>query len=105
MSKAYASIMKGLVEIKAHNEGKLQLKTSTLEIKPPPRCDDTVVKNLRADLRLSQSAFATVMGVSKKTVEAWESARNVPSGSSCRLIEVISKDTSILERENIVISS
>ncbi len=32
MSKAYASIMKGLEEIKAHNEGKIQLKTSIIEI-------------------------------------------------------------------------
>ena len=105
MSRAYASIMKGLEEIKAHNEGKIQLKTSTIEIKPPPVCNDTVVKKLRADLRLSQTAFAAVMGVSKKTVEAWESARNTPSGSSCRLIEVIRKDTSILERGKIIISS
>ena len=41
MSRAYASIMKGLEEIKEHNEGKIQLKTSTIEIKPPPVCNDT----------------------------------------------------------------
>ena len=43
MSKVYASIMRGLEEIQAHKEGKLHVNTSTLEIKPPPRCDDTII--------------------------------------------------------------
>jgi putative transcriptional regulator len=105
MSEAFNSIMRGLVEVKAYNEGKLKLKTTAIEIAPLSHCDANTVKRLRSELGLSQSIFATALGVSKKTVEAWESGRNVPNGSACRLLEVIGKDKSLLERERIVIFS
>jgi len=105
MGETFESIMRGLTEVKAYNEGKLKLKTTAIEIEPLPHCDAKTVKALRAELGLSQSIFATVLGVSKKTVEAWESGRNAPSGSACRLIEVIGKDRSLLEREKIVVLS
>lgn len=97
--------MKGLEEIQAHREGRTQLKTTSVEIQPPPVVNASVVKELRRELRLSQHAFASVMGVSPKTVEAWESAHNLPSGSSCRLIEMIRNDKSILERQKIIVVS
>jgi putative transcriptional regulator len=102
MSKAFESIMRGLEEINAHDKGTIKLRTTVIEITPPPRCDARGVKSLRADLKLSQSAFANALGVSKKTVEAWEAGRNIPSGSACRLLEVIKKDKGLLEREKIV---
>ena len=105
MSEAFNSIMRGLVEVKAYNEEKLKLKTTAIEIAPLPHCDANTVKRLRSELGLSQSIFATALGVSKKTVEAWESDRNVLTGSACRLLQVIGKDTSLLERERIVIFS
>ena len=105
VGKAYESIMRGLGEIKAHNEGKIKLKITTIDIEPPPRCDAKTVKKLRAELKLSQGAFARVLGVSPKTVEAWEAGRNLPNGSASRLIEVINKDKQILEREKIVVHS
>jgi putative transcriptional regulator len=105
MGKAFDSIMRGLEEIKAHDEGRIKLKTRSISIEAPPRFDAKSVKKLRSELRLSQNAFADVLGVSKKTVEAWESGRNEPSGSACRLLEVISKDKNILKREKILVVS
>ena len=105
MSKAYTSIIRGLEEIKAHEEGKLKLRSSSFEIKAAPELDAMAIKNLRTELRLSQNTFAQVMGVSKKTVEAWESSRNTPCGSSRRLIDMIRNDTAILDRQKILIFS
>jgi putative transcriptional regulator len=102
MSKAYKSIMRGLEEIKAHNEGRARLKSTEIEIAAPPRYDAESVRELRSELRLSQSAFAEALGVSKKTVEAWEAGRNEPSGSACRLLELVGNDKDILERQKIV---
>ncbi len=103
MSKTFDSIMRGLVEVKAHREGKLKLKTTTIDIAPLPRYDAKKVKALRLELGLSQSVFADVLGVSKKTVEAWESGRNLPSGAACRLLEVIRNDKALLKRDKIVV--
>ncbi len=33
--------------------------------------------------------FAQYLGVSPKTVEAWEAGKNKPSGSSSRLLELL----------------
>lgn len=48
------------------------------------------IKKLRLRLRLSSGMFASVMGVSEKTVEAWESGTNRPAGSSLRLMNMLS---------------
>lgn len=103
MSEAFDSIMRGLVEVKAHREGRLKLKTTTIDIAPLPRYDAKRIKTLRLELGLSQSVFADALGVSKKTVEAWESGCNLPSGAACRLLEVIRKDKALLERDKIVV--
>jgi Predicted transcriptional regulator len=103
MGEAFESIMRGLDEVKAHREGKLKLRTTTIDIAPLPRYDAKMVKALRQELGLSQSVFAYALGVSKKTVEAWESGRNVPSGAACRLLEVIRKDKALLQRDKILV--
>ena len=103
MGEAFDSIMRGLVEVKVHREGKLKLKTTTIDIAPLPRYDEKRVKTLRLELGLSQSVFADALGVSKKTVEAWESGRNVPSGTACRLLEVIRNDKALLRRDKIIV--
>ena len=44
------------------------------------------IKNIRHKTGLTQNLLAKYMGVSTKTVEAWEAGRNKPSGPSCRLL-------------------
>lgn len=40
-------------------------------------------------LKAKKAVFAYYMGVSKKTVEAWERGTNSPSGSACRLLDIL----------------
>ena len=90
MGEAFESIMRGLSEVKAHQEGKLKLKTTAIKIAPLPTYDAHAVKALRLALGLSQTVFAQVLGP-KKTVEpgSWS---NVPNGAACRFLEVLRKD-------------
>ena len=39
---------------------------------------------------MTQAVFASYMGVSKKTVEAWESGKTHPTGPACRLLNILS---------------
>ncbi len=105
MSKAYDSIMRGLKEIEAHQKGKVRLRTTVLMVEPTPEYDAKAVKRVRQRLKLPQRAFAKLCGVSIKTVEAWESGRNVPNGSARRLFELIEKDQEILTREGVLVAS
>jgi putative transcriptional regulator len=102
MGEAFESIMRGLGEVRAHREGKLKLKTTEIEIAPLPVYDANAVKAIRHTLGLSQMVFAQVLGVAKKTVEAWEAGRNVPNGAACRFLEVLRKDRGFIQREQIV---
>ena len=56
------------------------------------------IKDLRLRLNLSQHSFAYAIGVSPKTVEAWETGVNRLSGSPSRMIELMEKDDEILKR-------
>ncbi len=100
--RAYDKIMRGLKEIRAYQEGELKVRTRTLKIEPTRTYSAKKVKSLRQGLKLPQTAFASVCGVSNKTVEAWESGRNTPSGSARRLFELIEKDPTVLQRGGIL---
>jgi len=105
MSRTYESIMWGLREIEAHKKGKVKLRTTVLMVEPTLEYDAKAVKRIRQRLKLPQRAFAKLCGVSSKTVEAWESGRNVPNGSARRLFELIEKDQNILTREGVLVAS
>ena len=62
----------------------------------PESMSATEIKKLREKLSLSVSVFASVMNVSPKTVEAWESGTNEISGSALRLLDMIKKNPDIL---------
>jgi len=42
---------------------------------------------------MTQVLFANYMGVSLKTVEAWEKGTNRPTGTACRLISMLENKT------------
>ena len=47
------------------------------------------IKRIRKKNGLTQGFLANWLGVSKKTVQAWESGRNIPNGTSARLLSLI----------------
>ena len=48
----------------------------------------TDVRRIRASYKLSQDAFAAVMGISVGTLRNWEQGRREPEGSACVLLRV-----------------
>ncbi len=47
------------------------------------------IKSIRESIGLSRAELSELMGVSVKTVQAWESGRNKPNGSSARLLQIL----------------
>lgn len=64
-------------EIKTHKEGKLH-----------PKVVSNDIITARNNLELSQSQFAALLGVSKRTLEQWEQERRDPSQAAQRLIQI-----------------
>ena len=56
---------------------------------PVKKYDTTEIRRIRKSCGISQSMFANCMGVSKKTVEAWEYGKNTPNGPACRLLYML----------------
>ena len=74
-------ILDGIREVKAYKAGTKILRVHSLRAPSSP-------KVIRAKLKLSQSAFAGLMGVSLRTVQDWEQGRRKPSGPAVALLRI-----------------
>lgn len=70
---------------------KLRLHKFRMSLEPQDY-DPKLVKETREVLNLSQALFAQFLGVSAKTVQAWEQGDNVPSDIACRFMDEIRRD-------------
>ena len=88
----FDKIKLGLEEAVAYEKGPLSARTTTLSISPVARYRPEEIKEIRHSTGLTQRLFAEYMGVSIKTVEAWEAGRNHPEGAACRLLSLTKND-------------
>lgn len=98
----YESIVQGLTEAIDYEKGNTEAKTATLSVAPLPDIESGDIKNIRQSLDMTQMIFAAVMGVSVKTVEAWESGTNTPSGSAKRMLSLLKSDPKLPEKYNLL---
>jgi len=94
----YESIMQGLTEAVDYQQGKINARKTRLTIKPVDTFNNNDIKRIRQKTGLSQVMFAGSLGVSPKTVEAWENGRNKPEGASRRMLEIARDDPGFLKR-------
>ena len=98
----YEVIMNGLQEAIDYNKGKIEARSNVLSIDPVPKFEADDIKSIRTGLGMTQYIFAGAMGVSQKTVEAWEAGRNVPNGPASRMLSMLKSDPDLLEKYHIV---
>ena len=103
MSKMGHALIEAMQELVDYSEGKINLRTTKLNVAPVCKTISAdEIKNLRKELGMTQGVFATVIGVSKKTVESWETGRYTPVGSSRRLLSVMQRDPNFPEKYGII---
>ena len=96
MSNVYESIMTGLneaVEDSKSYEKKLTRRVVT--VIPVKEYNASEVKKIRNSIGMSQKTFASYLGVSCKTVEAWEKGTNHQSGAASRLLNMMEMDENL----------
>lgn len=94
----YDSISKSLTEAIEYEKGNFKgIRRRFVKIAPLPDYRGTQIKEIREKLQLTQMLFASICGVSKKTVEAWENGKNTPQGPAQRMLDILNKDSNILE--------
>ena len=99
MSRVYESIVAGLAEAIEDASGEQKkLPRRTVTIVPVKEYDATSVRAIRTSTGLSQRLFANYLGVSVKTVEAWEAGVNRPSGAASRILNMIEIDKNLTKQ-------
>lgn len=99
MSRAYESILTGLQEaIEDSASKKKTLKRRVVAIVPVKEYTAKEVQHIRNGTGLSQKLFAGYMGVSVKTVEAWEAGTNHPSGAASRILSMMEMDNDLTKK-------
>ncbi|MBO4759345.1 MAG: helix-turn-helix domain-containing protein [Spirochaetaceae bacterium] len=93
MSEFFDELMTGLNEAVEIERGNLKGRKTVYEIQPVKKYNNTQIREIRTSIGMTQGLFADYMGVSIKTVEAWEKGTNHPTGTACRLISLLENKT------------
>jgi putative transcriptional regulator len=81
-------ILDGIREIKEHKAGKKTLRTHTITEPPSPQV-------IRAKLKLSQAAFACLMGINLRTGQDWEQEPSKPGGPALALLRIADQNPEV----------
>ncbi len=99
----FEEIKAGLNEAIEYEKGNLKANSRTLTITPIEEFTASEIKDIRKNTGMTQVLFAKYLGVSLKTVEAWEAGRNRPNGTACRMLSITKKDPEFPKRSGIVL--
>jgi putative transcriptional regulator len=83
--KMFAELLESVKEMDAIHKG--EKKPSRVFEFPDPE-----VKTIREKTGLSQTQFARLIGVSKRTLENWEQGRRHPTGPAKALLKILDVD-------------
>ena len=89
MKSLFEDLKTGLQEAIDYEKGLGKAKVRTLRFEPVEKLDNSEIRRVRIESGMTQSAFAQFMGISPKTVEAWERGRIHPTGPAYRLLGLL----------------
>ena len=99
MSNIHDETLAELREVADKGIGHLRKRTRTLApISPVVKYTPEEIKRLRLNLRFTQAHFGALLGVSLKTIQAWEAGINKPNGTALRVFQVLNKDPKALDK-------
>lgn len=102
MSKKKRSLFKeikqAITEVKAHQAGKMTLRTHKVEKKPRLTITPALILDTREKLHMSRAVFALKLRVSSRTLEKWEQGQTAPNDQAVALILLVRKFPDTLTR-------
>lgn len=90
----FSGIMDGLQEALAYTRGQAAADTFARKRSLP----EINVSALRLSLDMTQRTFAELLGVSRRTVEAWEIGKTNPSPTARNLMYLLREDPSLVNK-------
>lgn len=94
----FDELKQSLEEAVAFHKGDKSRARSHIRALPVPEYKPDDIARVRLALNLSQKDLACVLGVSPRTVEAWECGSNTPNGSARNLLYLIDNNHELLQQ-------
>ena len=94
----FDELMQGVEDMRAHREGKITLRTHTVEDMSPLSIDSLLIRDTREQLNVSRSVFARHLRVSTRTLENWEQGRAKPNTQAAALILLVRRYPDTLQK-------
>ena len=102
MSAVYNDIMSSLNELLDAAQGKeTGIVVHPRTVKDVEMFSPQQIKQVRMDAKMTQKTFAACIGVSAKSVEAWEGGRSRPDGAARRLLGLMKDNPDFVEKMGI----
>ena len=105
VSEFYEGIIQGLQEAIAYTKGENteHVVVHRLTCEKVREFTPEEIKKTRQAAKMPQWMFAQVIGVSKKSVEAWEGGRSRPDGAARRMIGLLNANPHFAEDVGIIV--
>lgn len=87
----FDELKQGMESYQAFLEGKITLRTETLEKPDPITITADEVKAIREKLNLSQAVFARKLRTSVRTYQGWEQGKAMPNPQATLLLKMVEK--------------
>ena len=98
MSAVYDDIMSSLNELLDAAQGKeTGIVVHPRTVKDVEVFSPQQIKQVRMDAKMTQKTFAACIGVSPKSVEAWEGGKSTPTPTAKKLLFLIQQEPSLVQ--------
>ena len=97
--RRYEAILHEFMEAK---EKGIALSSHQLSIQGVKTFTPQEIKQIRVNANMTQWMFASVIGVTQKSVEAWEGGRSRPDGAARRMIGLLNANPHFAEDVGII---
>lgn len=96
--RLFDELAAGIRELRGHREGKLTLRTYSVEHASMPDIDPGVIKEIRERLDMSQAVFAQRLRVNPRTLQRWERGQSRPNDQAVALLLLVDRFPDTLDR-------
>lgn len=87
----FEDLEQALGEAVSYAKGSSKAGTRTIVLQAAKPRSAAQIRRLRQTLRLTQAELASILSVSTKAIEAWESGTRVCRGPALRLLEILER--------------
>lgn len=98
----FAELVEGFEALAAEREGKITLRTHSIERKAAPKVTAKELVRVRKKLNLSRAVFARCLRTNVRTLEGWEQGRAKPNAQAALLIRLVAKYPDTVKRLAVV---